>query len=67
MIGGYLYRGPVQELQGKYLYADFVTTGNAAQIWTLDFDRETNTSSYNGNNGKNADVSSLCHHARRSR
>lgn len=59
VIGGYVYRGPVQELQGKYLYADFVTTGNAAQFWSLDFDRNTNTASYNGNNGKNLDVTAL--------
>jgi len=59
VIGGYVYRGPVQELQGKYFYSDFVTTGNAAQFWTLDFDRSTSPSSYNGNNGKNVDVSNL--------
>lgn len=59
VIGGYVYRGPVQELQGKYFYADFVTTGNAAQFWTLDFDRHTISTSYNGNNGKNVDASSL--------
>lgn len=59
VIGGYVYRGPVQELQGKYLYSDFVTTGNAAQFWTLDFDRDTSTASYNGNNGKKVDVSAL--------
>ncbi|HEY3391853.1 MAG TPA: LamG-like jellyroll fold domain-containing protein, partial [Lacipirellulaceae bacterium] len=59
VIGGYLYRGPVVELQGKYFYSDFVTTGNANQIWTLDFDRNTPAASYNGNNGTLTDVSSL--------
>lgn len=59
VIGGYVYRGPVQELQGKYFFADFVTTGNAAQFWKLDFDRNTSPGNYNGNNGKKVDVSSL--------
>ncbi|HEX2474336.1 MAG TPA: PQQ-dependent sugar dehydrogenase, partial [Lacipirellulaceae bacterium] len=59
VIGGYVYRGPVAELQGKYFYSDFVTTGNANQIWMLDFDRNTPTANFNGNNGTRTDVSSL--------
>jgi glucose/arabinose dehydrogenase len=59
VIGGYVYRGPVAELQGKYLYADFVTTGNSAQLWTLNFDRNTSPAAFNGSNGTNTDVSSL--------
>ncbi|TWT35296.1 hypothetical protein KOR34_01840 [Posidoniimonas corsicana] len=59
VIGGYLYRGPVAELQGKYFYADFPTTGDAAQVWSLEFDRDTPTGSYNGDNGVNTDISAL--------
>lgn len=59
VIGGYLYRGPVAELQGKYIYTDFVGTTSAAQIWMLDFDRDTTPATYNGNNGTNTDISTL--------
>jgi hypothetical protein len=59
VIGGYVYRGPIAELQGKYFYSDFVTTGNANQIWMLDFNRDTPTANYNGNNGTRTDVSAL--------
>jgi glucose/arabinose dehydrogenase len=55
-IGGYLYRGPVAELQGKYFYSNFVGTG---QAWMLEFDRNTNPASYNGANGTNTDVNAL--------
>ena len=34
VIGGYVYRGPVAELQGDYVFADFVTN----QIWSLNYD-----------------------------
>lgn len=59
VIGGYVYRGPVAELQGKYFYADFVTTGNTNQLWALDFDRDTDPADFNGNNGTNTDISAL--------
>jgi glucose/arabinose dehydrogenase len=46
-IGGYVYRGPIAELQGKYFYADFVKSN----IFQLDgFDRNTPLSSYSGTN-----------------
>jgi hypothetical protein len=45
-IGGYMYRGPIEELQGKYFYSDFVQ-GN---IMMLDFDTNTPVSSFSGNN-----------------
>jgi hypothetical protein len=45
-IGGYLYRGPVQELQGKYFYSDFVQ-GN---IFSLDFDANTPVEDFSGTN-----------------
>ena len=56
MIGGYVYRGPIEELQGKYFYSDFVRTG---RIWSLDFDRDTNPTNYDGDNGTNTDVTAL--------
>jgi hypothetical protein len=59
VIGGYVYRGPIAELQGKFFYSDFVTTGNANQIWMLEFDRNTPVANYNGNNGTRTDVSAL--------
>ena len=46
-IGGYVYRGPISELQGQYVYADFVHSN----VFTLsDFDRNTPLSSYSGTN-----------------
>lgn len=54
-IGGYVYRGPVTELQGKYFYADFV----AGKIWMLDFDRNTDPATFHGTNGILTDVTVL--------
>ena len=34
VTGGYVYRGPVQALQGKYFFADFVSNG----IWSIEVD-----------------------------
>jgi MYXO-CTERM domain-containing protein len=45
-IGGYVYRGPIAELQGKYFYSDFVQ-GN---IMMLDFDENTPVASFSGTN-----------------
>jgi hypothetical protein len=45
-IGGYVYRGPVVELQGKYFYSDFVQ-GN---IFSLDFDADTPVEDFSGTN-----------------
>ena len=36
VIGGYVYRGPIEALQGKYFYGDFLS----GLVRTLDFDRE---------------------------
>jgi glucose/arabinose dehydrogenase len=47
IIGGYVHRGPISELAGKYFYADYVP----GRIYQLDFDRNTPTTSFNGNNG----------------
>jgi hypothetical protein len=63
VIGGYVYRGPVAELQGKYFYCDFAGLQGAGSLSTngklymLDFDRNTPTTSFNGNNGTLTDVS----------
>jgi glucose/arabinose dehydrogenase len=46
-IGGYVYRGPIQELQGKYLFADFAI----GKVWMLDFDRNTSPNNFIGENG----------------
>jgi hypothetical protein len=56
VIGGYVYRGPIAELQGQYFYGDFVRNG---KIWMLDFDRETDPSSYDGENGLLTEVTDL--------
>ena len=45
-IGGYVYRGPITELQGKYFYSDFVH-GN---IFSLDFDADTPIENFSGTN-----------------
>ncbi|MEO0696194.1 MAG: PQQ-dependent sugar dehydrogenase [Pseudomonadota bacterium] len=34
VTGGYVYRGPIQSLQGKYIFADFAN----ANIWSIEFD-----------------------------
>jgi glucose/arabinose dehydrogenase len=54
-IGGYVYRGPIPELQGKYFYADFVT----GKVWMLDFDRNTDPSTFHGTNGVLTDLTAL--------
>jgi glucose/arabinose dehydrogenase len=46
-IGGYVYRGPIAELQGKYFYADYV---NSNIFMLSNFDRNTPLSSYSGTN-----------------
>lgn len=51
-IGGYVYRGPVEELQGKYFYADFVQ-GN---IFSLDFDANTPLEDFSGTSFNQVEV-----------
>lgn len=46
ITGGYVYRGPVPELQGRYFFSDFVN-GN---VYSGVFNSATSPSSYNGNN-----------------
>lgn len=38
VTGGYVYRGPVQELYGKYIFGDW----SSRQIWALEIDRDAN-------------------------
>ena len=45
-IGGYVYRGPVAELYGKYIYSDQISK----KRYVVDFDRNTNPATFNGNN-----------------
>jgi hypothetical protein len=51
-IGGYMYRGPIAELQGKYFYSDFVQ-GN---ILSLDFDPETPVEDFSGTNFNQVEI-----------
>ena len=37
VTGGYVYRGPIDELQGHYFFADFVTS----RIWSFRFNGDT--------------------------
>ena len=46
VTGGYVYRGPIEDLQGEYFFADF----NTANVWSGIFDRETNPATFNGMN-----------------
>lgn len=48
VTGGYVYRGPVAELQGRYFFADF----NNNNIYSGTFDTSTPASSFNGTNLK---------------
>jgi hypothetical protein len=54
-IGGYVYRGPVAELQGRYFFSEFVTQ----KVYQLQFDRNTPAASFNGANGTRTDVTNL--------
>ena len=48
ITGGYVYRGPIPELQGKYFFGDF----NSGTVMSLNFDRNTSPTIFNGvNNG----------------
>jgi hypothetical protein len=54
IIGGYVYRGPVASLKGKYFYADFVP----GRVWQLDFNRDSDPATFNGANGTVTEVTS---------
>jgi glucose/arabinose dehydrogenase len=56
ITGGYVYRGPVSELQGKYIFADYV----AGKVYSMNFDRNTDPTTFNGTNFTNfQDVTAL--------
>ena len=44
ITGGYVYRGPVQELRGKYIFGDFVRN----KVYAITFDRDTDPSTFDG-------------------
>lgn len=46
ITGGYVYRGPVAELQGRYFFSDFIN-GN---VYSGNFNTGTPTANYNGAN-----------------
>src|SRR6185503_3042496 len=46
VIGGCVYRGPVGEFYGKYIYADFV----GGRVYCCAFNRDTNPALFSGSN-----------------
>lgn len=53
VTGGYVYRGPIEELQGQYLFADFALR----QVYALSgFDRTLDPTAYNGANATQANL-----------
>ncbi len=46
VVGGYLYRGPVTELQGRYFFAEHIL----GQVYSGQFDTSTDPATYNGTN-----------------
>ena len=44
VTGGYVYRGPIADLQGKYIFGDF----NSGKVYALNFDRNTDPTTFNG-------------------
>jgi hypothetical protein len=53
-IGGYLYRGPVAELYGKYIYNDEISQ----RRYVVDYNRNTDPVTFNGNNATITDMAS---------
>jgi hypothetical protein len=51
-IGGYVYRGPVESLQGNYFYSDYIY-GNIFML--SDFDRNMSLEDYSGTNFNQVD------------
>lgn len=46
ITAGYVYRGPVDELQGRYFFADFINNN----VYSGTFNTSTNPAAYNGTN-----------------
>jgi hypothetical protein len=55
ITGGYVYRGPVPELQGKYFFADFVS----GKILSFEFDRDTDPATFNGSTAGISNVTDM--------
>jgi hypothetical protein len=61
ITGGYVYRGPLQELQGQYIFADFLgdynfaTRAGRAQIFSLRYDG-SGPADFDGSNIVNEEV-----------
>ncbi len=46
VTGGYVYRGPISDIQGHYFFIDFVTN----RLWSFQFDGTQDPSTFDGNN-----------------
>ena len=46
VIGGHVYRGPITELYGRYIYGDW----SAQRVYACEFDRNTDPTAFNGTN-----------------
>lgn len=44
ITGGFVYRGPIAQLYGKYLFGDFVSS----KIYAINFDRDTDPNTFDG-------------------
>jgi glucose/arabinose dehydrogenase len=55
ITGGYVYRGPIAQLQGTYFFADYVSN----QIWSFRFDGVNKTDFMNRTAELSADVGSI--------
>jgi glucose/arabinose dehydrogenase len=56
ITGGYVYRGPIPSLRGKYIFADYV----AGRVYTLNMNREQDPATFNGDDYTNfEDVTAL--------
>jgi len=49
VVGGYVYRGPISELEGQYFFADQQSGG----MWSADFDRDADPTTFDGTNISN--------------
>ncbi|MCA9257553.1 MAG: PQQ-dependent sugar dehydrogenase [Planctomycetales bacterium] len=54
VTGGYVYRGPIDELQGQYFFAPLYDNSNSDNIvYSAEFDRTIAASEFNGDNFTN--------------
>jgi len=59
IVGGFVYRGPIAELQGKYFFADTRTD----KLFTLDFDPNTDPALFDGQDFTNFDFENITEEA----